>query len=386
MTALPTVRAARVAFDAAGIEDLRRRIAATRRVRFPLPGRWTYGTGIDVVRAALELWVQFDIDGLEARLNTVPQVDVELDGIAIRAFHVRGERDDALPIVLTHGWPSTILELLALAERLARPSAHGADPSDSFHVVVPALPGFPLSAAPAAIEDHTAARIADLWAGLMDALGYSRFAASAGDIGARITAWLGARHPERVVGIHVSSNALTDPTDEEGLTADEVAWLRRRTAWTRAEGAYMHVQRTKPLSLAHALTDSPAGLAAWILEKWHGWTPDADDVIDHFGAQELLGHLTLYWLTGSVATSLAHYWAYDLPPGPRPPDGGVPVPASFYLAPGENGGVPPRSIAERQHRVARWSRLPRGGHFVAAEEPDMLAGDIRAAFRETRSS
>jgi pimeloyl-ACP methyl ester carboxylesterase len=376
----PVVRPARVAFSDEDIADLRQRIARTRPARFPLAGRWDFGTGREVVDATLDRWSEFDPHALAARLNAIPQIDVELDGITVRAFHLQGEIADALPIVLTHGWPSTVLELLGLADRLARPSAHGATAHESFHVVVPALPGFPLSSAPASLDDYTAARTADLWVRMMEALGYAHFAASAGDIGARVTGWLAARHPDRVLGVHVSSNALSAPPLTDDLSAAEADWLHRRTEWDRDEGGYMHIQQTRPLSLAHALSDSPAGLAAWILEKWRGWGDHADDVFDHYGEEELLGHLSLYWLTDSVASSLLPYAAHDRPPGARPAPGSVEVPVSFYLAPAENCGVPPRELAERQYPVARWTELPRGGHFLASEEPGFLADDIRAAF------
>jgi pimeloyl-ACP methyl ester carboxylesterase len=250
--------------------------------------------------------------------------------------------------------------------------------------VIPALPGFPLSAAPSALDDYTAARTADRWAQLMTALGYSRFAASAGDIGARVTAWLGARHPDRTLGIHLSSNALGPAPSGAKLSASEAAWLHGRTAWDREDGGYAHVQQTKPLSLAHGLADSPAGLAAWIVEKWRGWSAGADDVLAHFGAEEILGNLSLYWFTNSIATSLIAYAVHDHPPGARPAPHSVGVPVSFYLAPAENGGIPPREFAERHYKVERWTELPRGGHFVGAEEPDLLADDIRAAFRPLR--
>lgn len=217
------VRPATVRFEHARTDELRTRIRATRTARFPFRDRW-YGTGSGVLAEILERWARFDPDELAARLNAIPQHDVDVDGVVIRAFHVRAERRDALPIVLTHGWPSTVLEL-PLAERLARPERHGADVADGFHVVVPALPGFPLSSAPAALDDYTA----DRWVALMGALGYERFVASAGDIGARVT----------------------------DFTAAERAWLERRAAWDREEGGSEHLQQTKPLTLAHALAEQP---------------------------------------------------------------------------------------------------------------------------------
>jgi pimeloyl-ACP methyl ester carboxylesterase len=385
MSPLTVVRPATIEVDDLAIEDLQRRIRAVRTAHFPLDGRWAYGTGPEVVRELLGLWLTFDVEALVRDLNAIPQVDVIVDGLRVRAFHARGERDGALPIVLTHGWPSTVLEPLGLADRLARPSAYGADPHDSFHVIVPAMPGFPLSQAPTALDDYTAARIADRWMHLMAALGYQRFVASAGDIGARVTTWLAARHPGRVLGIHVSSNALDTPPPDADLSTAERSWLRQRAMWDQEEGGYMRLQQTKPLSLAHGLADSPAGLAAWISEKWHGWSDQGDGTVDRFAPDDILAHLSLYWLTNSIGTSLIHYYVHDRPPGSRPPAGSIDVPVSFYLSPAENGGIPPRELAERQFPVARWSELPRGGHFLASEEPDLLVEDVRAAFRPLRA-
>ncbi len=385
MTPLIAVEPAIVDIDARAIEDLRRRIRTARIAHIPLPGRWTYGTGKEVVHELLELWAQFDVEALVRSLNGIPQVDVTVDGLRVRAFHVRGERDDALPIVLTHGWPSTVLEPLALADRLARPSAHAAGPRRLLPRRRAGDAGLPLSAAPTALDDYTAARIADLWTHVMAALGYQRFVASAGDIGARVTTWLAARHPDRVRGIHVSSNALDTPPPHTDLSPAERSWLRRRASWDREDGAYAHLQQTKPLSLAHGLADSPAGLAAWISEKWHGWSDQGTGARNRFTPDDLFGHLSLYWLTNSIGTSLIHYYVYGRPPGARPPAGSIDVPVNFVLSPAENGGIPPRDLAERQFPVARWSELPRGGHFLASEQPELLAEDVREAFRPLRT-
>jgi len=382
--AVRAVRAARWEPDRAVREELRRRLRARRRVDDPLARRWRLGTGTAVLDELLLAWERFDEEALAARFDAFEQLDVVFDDAVVRVLHLRGESSDATPIVLTHGWPSTVLELTALAAQLAHPARHGAADAPSFHVVVPALPGFPLSGAPPALREYTGARIADRWVELMAALGYGRFAASGGDIGARVSAWLGARHPERLLGVHLSANALWPSlAGAVGLAPAERAWIEAHEKWTRDEGAYMHLQQTKPLSLAHGLADSPAGLAAWLVEKWHGWGDRTRDVLERFAVDELLGGLTLYWSTNRAATSMLPYAAYDLPPGARPWGGDVTVPASFYLAPHEIGGIPPRSYAERQYTIDRWTELPRGGHFLAVEEPDLLAADIRASFSET---
>jgi pimeloyl-ACP methyl ester carboxylesterase len=375
------VSEARVAFRESDVEDLRRRLGDRMLPAFPFDDSWRFGSGRGVVLELVELWRnRLDGEALAARLNEFEQVDVRIAGVSVRALHLRGERPDALPIVITHGWPSTVLEIVSLAQALAQPTVYGGSAEDAFHVVVPALPGFPLSEAPKNLGEYTAAHTADRWAALMNALGYPRFAASAGDIGARVTAWLGARHPDRVVGVHLSSNALrSDVPAGADLDEDEAAWVAGCARWNEEEGGYMHVQQTKPLSLAYGLVQSPLALAAWILEKWHAWSDCGDDVVARFG-EELADHLSLYWLTNSIATSFLPYYVHDFPPGARPNGRDIQVPVSFYLCPAENAGIPPRTFAERQFDIARWTELPRGGHFTATEMPDELAADIRAAF------
>jgi pimeloyl-ACP methyl ester carboxylesterase len=376
---------ASVYIDPAEVEQLHTRIAATRRASFWHAEPWAFGTGAGILAEILDLWHQFDVGALADSLNAVPQVDVKLGGLTIRALHLRGEVDEAPPIVITHGWPSTVLEVLPLARRLAWPSQYGGAAADAFHVVVPAMPGFPLSGAAADLDEYTASRIADRWALLMSALGYGRFAASGGDIGARVAVWLAARHPERVLGAHVTSNVLWSDFPGAELSRAERAYADRLRAWDHQEGAYMHVQETKPLSLAHGLADSPAGLAAWIAEKWHAWSGRGFDILGR-GAPDLLGHLTLYWATSTIATSFLPYHVGHRSPGKRPWGRDICVPVSFYLAPDDIDGIPPREFVERQYHIAGWTELPRGGHFLATEEPDLLAADVRKAFRDSLAS
>jgi pimeloyl-ACP methyl ester carboxylesterase len=381
---VPLMLPASVGIGPSEVGHLRSRIAATRRACFRHQEPWAFGTGPEVLAEVLDLWGEFDVGALADSLNAIPQVDVRFGELTIRALHLRGEVDEALPIVITHGWPSTVLEVLPLAQRLARPSQYGGAAADAFHVVVPALPGFPLSGAALELSEYTGAGIADRWAQLMSALGYDRFAASGGDIGARVAVWLAARHPERVIGAHVTSNVLWPELPGVELGPGEREYVGRLAAWERDEGAYMHIQETKPLSLAHGLSDSPAGLAAWIVEKWHTWSGSRDDLLDRF-APELLGHLTLYWMTNSIATSFLPYHVAHRPPGKRPWGLDITVPVSFYLPPDDIGGIPPREFVARQYRIAGWTEFPRGGHFMASEYPDLLAADVRKAFRDSLS-
>lgn len=376
------VRPAQIEIDPVLVHDLHRRLAATRTISYVQPEPWTLGTGVDAVVDLIHQWRDFDIYAWSRRLNEFEQFDVVFPGSTVRVFHFRADNENALPIVITHGWPSSVLEILPLAQRLANPRRYGGDTTDALHVVVPALPGFPLSSPAADLDEYTGARIADRWAEVMAALGYERFAASGGDIGARVAAWLGMRHPDKVTGIHVTSNALQQELPDTTLTSVEHAYVDRLAQWEHTEGAYMHIQETKPLSLAHGLADSPAGLAAWIVEKWHAWSGHSTNLVDDL-TPELLGHLTLYWLTNSITTSLLPYHVAHRPPGKRPWGRDIQAPVSFYLPPDDIGGIPPRKFVERQYHIKQWTVLPRGGHFLASEEPDLLATDIRAAFRRT---
>ena len=367
------------------VDVLRARLLATRWPSYDSQDDWSLGASSDDTKRLARYWAtQFDFDALHQRLAALPHESVVIDDATVHLVHARSPHPQAVPVVITHGWPSSFLEIVPLIERLTQPDRFGGRADDACHVVVPSLPGFGYSSAPRTLEGYTGAAIADLWARVMTSLGYERFFASGGDVGARVTSWLGVRHPQRVRGIHVSSNALRLALPGEATpTADEQAYLARRNQWAADEGGYMHVQQTKPLSLAYGLSDSPAGLAAWLAEKWCSWSdglscanPEVMDVI--------LGHASLYWFTNTIATSFLPYFVYDRPPGARVDGAEVKAPVGFYLSDAEIGGIPPESFARRQFEIARWSVLPRGGHFMATEEPGLLAEDLLAFIRPFR--
>jgi len=365
--------------DGKAVDELRNRLLATRWPPHVSGPGLSLGIGSDNAKRLVDYWAaQFDFGGLQRRLATLPHELVVIDGRAVHIVHVRSPHRNALPVIVTHGWPSTFMEILPLAERLTQPERFGGRIEDACHLVIPSLPGFGYSAPPATLEGYTGAAIADLWARLMTALGYQHFFASGGDVGARVTSWLGALHPHRVRGIHLSSNALGPVVqDAAALSTEEQAYLERRGQWTATEGGYMHVQQTKPLSLAYGLSDSPAGLAAWLAEKWLTWSDGLDfaraEVMD-----TVLSHATIYWTTNTIATSFLPYFVYDWPPGARVDGAQVKVPVGFYLSEAEIGGIPPESFARRQFEIARWTVFPRGGHFMATEEPQLLADDLLA--------
>ncbi len=367
------------------LDDLRDRIG---RTRWPdeVPGAgWDYGTNLEFLRELLDYWSDgFDWRARQEELNRLPHYRTRLDGLGIHFVHARSKEPRALPILLTHGWPSTFHEMSRLVPLLTDPQAHGAGPRDAFHVVVPSLPGCGFSEVPAR-AGLTKTRIATIWAKLMtDVLGYERFAARGGDIGAGVTSWLAFDYPERVVGIHVSD--VLRPGIGPGsppLTDAERRFLAEEEAWMRAEGAYDHIQATKPQTLAYGLHDSPAGLASWIVEKLRGWSDCGGDVLARFSKDDLLTILTIYWATGTIHSANRLYFDRDRAPRELAPGQRVEVPCAVALFPGDIDH-PPREWAERALNVERWTEMPRGGHFAAWEEPELLAEDLRRFFRPLR--
>jgi pimeloyl-ACP methyl ester carboxylesterase len=322
----------------------------------------------------------FDWRAHAAARNAFPQLRVEIDGVVVHALHVRGRGPDPFPLVLTHGWPSSIYELTPLLPLLTDPAAHGADPRASFDVVVPALPGYPCSPRPPA---GTWARVPALWRALMtDALGYDRFGAAGGDLGAIVTAGLGRDHADVCAGILVQ--AVFGPTglDEPTLADDERAFLEARRTWAAVEGAYAHQQATRPRTLAYGLSDSPAGLLAWIVEKFRAWSDCGGDVLRSFTPDDLLVTPTLYWAANSIGASFRPYAdTGEIVAGSSLPYVSVPVGVAAY--PGDRP-VPVRAYAERHYNVQRFTVLPRGGHFAALEVPDVWISETRAFFRQVR--
>jgi pimeloyl-ACP methyl ester carboxylesterase len=368
------------------LKDLAARLSRVRELAFPLSAP---DLGIDLItlKRLLARWRDgFDWRRTEATLNRYEHVLVEIDGMDVHAVRARGEGPNPMPVIVGHGWPSSFAEVLPAVPLLTRPGDFGGDPADAFDVIVPSLPGYAYSAAPRQLADAGAARTARRWHGLMAALGYERYGASGGDIGARVAAWMGAQEPESIVGLHVSCNAISTPKpNTSGLGTAEGDWLERDQRWWDAEGGYEHIQRTKPRTLAMALNDSPIGAAAWIVEKWSAWGDSGGDVLARIGADELLTHVMLHWCAGSVGTSVLTYTAFRLPPGARPPAGSVAAPTGFYVSAAEPHGIPPRALAEGQYNVVRWSVIPRGGHFLPTEEPELFAQDLREFFRPLRA-
>ncbi len=375
----------RIAVASETLRDLRDRIARTRWPDEIPDANWEYGTSRPYLRELLDYWARgFDWRAREVELNCLPHYRTTIDGLGIHFVHARSKEPGALPILLTHGWPSTFHEMTRLIPLLTDPVSHGGGPRDAFHVVVPSLPGYGFSDIPRR-RGLTKTRIAALWARLMtEVLGYERFAARGGDIGAGVTSWLAFDYPERVVGIHVSD--VLRPGIGPGsppLSAAERRFLAEEEAWMRAEGAYDYLQATKPQTLAYGLNDSPAGLAAWIVEKFRSWSDCGGQVERRFSKDDLLTFLTIYWVTGTINSANRLYFDRDREPRVLAPGQRVEVPCAVTIFPADID-KPPREWGERSYRVERWTEMLRGGHFAAWEEPELLADDLRTFFRGQR--
>jgi pimeloyl-ACP methyl ester carboxylesterase len=367
------------------LADLRRRLAETRWPDEVADAGWDYGTNLSYLRELTDYWqTDFDWRAQERAINRFTQFQAVVDGLRIHFIHERGKGPAPMPLILTHGWPSAVMEMAKLVPLLTDPSGHGGDVRDAFDVVVPSLPGYGFSERPPRRGPwFTHAR----WATLMAGLGYERFGAQGGDVGAGVTTNLGRYFPEQVIGIHISSD-LAAPTPipaAADLSADEAEYLARVAKWEEEEGAYGSQQRTKPQTLAYGLNDSPVGLAAWIVEKFRAWSDCHGDVESRFSKDELLTTIMIYWITQTISSSTRGYYESAHAAPPDAAHAFVHAPTGAMIFPGEYlVGKVPRSWAERTYNIQRWTEAPRGGHFAALEEPELLAEDIRAFFRPLR--
>lgn len=373
----------------AAIEDLRARLRAARWPTTLDAGTWDDGASVVFMRRLLDHWLdRFDWRVEETRLNRLPNRMVTIDGQDLHFLHRKGTGPSPMPLILTHGWPGSFVEFEGILPLLTDPGANGGDPVDAFDVVIPSLPGYGFSPPP--VRAGTSSReIAMLWQRLMDRLGYARFGAQGGDIGAGVSTWLGRLYPDSVVGIHLNyiPGSFRPPVDEQSspLTAEERAFLDAGTAWSAAEGAYAALQSSKPQTLSFALTDSPIGLAAWIAEKFRAWS-DCDGDIERVASLDtLLTDISIYWFSKSLPASLRLYKENRLQPLTFATGERVARPLGVAVFPRELP-MPPRSWVERVFDVQRWTVMPSGGHFAALEQPGLLAEDIRAFFRPLRTT
>lgn len=370
------IRPFRIDIPEADLDDLRDRLA---RTRWPdeLPGvDWDYGVPLGYLKELAEYWrSSYDWRKHEARLNEFPQFTTSIDGTTLHFVHVRSPEPEALPLILTHGWPGSVVEFTDIIGPLTDPRGHGGDPADAFHMVAPPLPGFGFSG-PTPEPGWNLHRIAAAFAVLVRRLGYQRYGAHGGDFGALISPELGRLHPERVVGVHVNGflTQSGDPEQLSDLTDAERSRLEAFRRFRRDQRGYAVIQATRPQTLAYALTDSPVGQLAWIVEKFKEWTDSSqlpEEAVDH---DAILTNVMLYWLTATAGSSARLYkeTAHDLARANEPSS----VPTGVAMFPRE---ISPtiRRLAERTHNILHWSEFDRGGHFPALEEPDLIVDDLK---------
>ena len=368
------------------IADLKARLALTRLPDQAPDAPWAYGTDVGYLRGLLDYWRNgFDWRAQESALNAFPQVMVPVAGIDIHALHVPGKGPNPMPLLLLHGWPGSVFEFLEIIPRLTDPAAFGGDPADAFTVVAPSLPGDGLSFKPGQ-QRFGVREIADTAAELMTALGYLRFGVQGGDWGAAISASLGLHHAARLTGIHLNflSAIRRDPalyTDPAPEIQDFAAQLK---AWNAEETGYQVIQGTKPQTLAFALNDSPAGLAAWFVEKFRTWTDCGGDPENALSRDQMLADISFYWFTGCIGASFWPYYDRLHSPWMVPDGRTIDVPLGYAQFPREILR-PPRVIAEKTFSdIRRWSVMAKGGHFAAMEQPEVLAGEVAGFFRGVR--
>ena len=366
------------------LADLQARLSRTR-LPDQIPGTdWDYGTDRAYLEDLLEYWQDgFDWRAQEQILNQFDQFKTVIDGIDVHFIHERSPVEVATPLLLTHGWPGSFTEFTQIIGPLTDPASHGGDAADAFHLVIPSIPGFGLSGKPVE-RGYNPERMADVLAGLMERLGYARYGAQGGDWGAIINRALAFNYGDRLIGLH--SNFITggppaDMTDaEDGVPVEELELREARLALRSTGRGYSEIQGTKPQTVGYGLNDSPAGLAAWIVEKFHGWSDHGGDIERSFTKDQLLTNVTLYWVTGTATSSARIYYESRHTP-PTRPVGYVEVPTAGAIFP-EEISFTPRKWAEANYNIVRWTRMPAGGHFAALEQPELLIDDIRAFFRE----
>lgn len=373
-------------FSQLEVDDLRLRLRQTRWPETLTGAGALLGVDGDFIIELCRYWMNtFDWKLQLDHIRTFPHYRFQAKEGRIHFLHQRGKGPSPMPLILTHGWPGSFLEMLKILPLLTDPAPYGHDAADSFDVVIPSLPGFGYSDRPGQLGMNFF-RIAEIWVELMGALGYERFAAQGGDLGAGVSTALGLRHSARMIGIHLNYipgsyyphlPAGTRPTEPEE------SFLASAASWFNENGGYAHLQGTRPNTPAYALNDSPAGLAAWIVEKFREWSDCEEDVYRSFTRDELLANVTLYWMTQTISSSFRMYHEGRKAPLRLTADDFVRCPCGIAHFPKEIV-FPPKKWVARGYNIRRWTEMPKGGHFAAAEQPDLLAAEIRAFFRPLR--
>ncbi|UYZ38068.1 epoxide hydrolase [Clostridium beijerinckii] len=345
---------------------------------------WERGTDINYLKSLVSYWKdEFDWRAQEKELNRFSHFRCNVDGIDIHFIHEKGKGPNPTPIILTHGWPDSFIRYQKIIQLLTDPASYGGDPNDSFDVIVPSLPGFGFSSA----SKHSGMNnyaVSELWVKLMtEKLGYSKFAAAGGDMGSGVTRYLALNHPELLIGIHLTDIGIIRDlimSNDTELSKDELHYKKIASEWMSNEAGYMSIQSTKPQTIAYGLCDSPVGLAAWIIEKFRGWSDCNGDLNKNFSKDELLTNIMIYWVTNTIGSSANAYYEniHSLPPM-----GHIDVPTGMALFPADVL-LPPKEWAMRTLNITRWTTMPKGGHFTAMEDPEHFAEEIRTFFRSYR--
>ena len=376
------VRPFTVSIPQSQIDEVKRRLAATRWPDQETVSDWSQGVRLHNARALVEYWQRgYDWQRLESGLNRFPQFLTQIDGLDIHFIHVRSKNPDAMPLILTHGWPGSILEFLKLIGPLTDPVSFGGDAADSFDLVIPSLPGFGYSGKPTQ-TGWTVERTAHAWAQLMQRLGYTRWAAQGGDWGAVVTSALGSMQPEGLLGIHLNTQYAFPAQIPDTLTPEERDAVESLAVYTGELGGSNHLQGTKPQTVGYALADSPAGQAAWIYEKFQSKTDNHGLAEDALSIDDMLDVISLYWFTNSAASSARIYWENRALTfaGPK-----LTLPVAVTVFPKDIPHVPRSWIEDTYSNLVHYHQADKGGHFAALEQPETLVNEIRTGLRTLRS-
>lgn len=371
-----------LAIPDATLVDLRSRLANTRWPERETVDNWSQGVPLDRIKALCDYWARdYDWRRCETRLNALGQYRTGIDGLGIHFLHARSPHPDAMPLLLTHGWPGSVIEFLDVIGPLTDPVAHGGDARDAFHVVIPSLPGFGFSDKPTT-TGWGVERIAAAWLTLMKRLGYARYVAQGGDWGAAVTTAIGALAPPECRGIHLNMPLIyPGKEDMSDLTAAEQASVAAMKFYRQSDSGYAKQQRTRPQTLGYGLTDSPAAQAAWIYEKFHAWTDNTGEPESALSRDAMLDNIMLYWLPATAASSARLYWESLAHFRTWP----LALPVGVTIFPGEFSR-PSRRWAERHYaNIIHWNETDKGGHFAAFEQPQLFVTELRNCFRQVRA-
>ena len=360
------------------LDDLKSRIKNTRWTDEIIDSGWIYGANLSYMKELTDYWLNiFDWRKIEKEINAYPNFMADIDGHKIHFLHIKGKGLKSIPLIITHGWPGSFLEMMKLIPLLTEDEQH------SFDLVIPSVMGFGFSGK-IVERGGNSAFIAELWNKLMIELGYQKYSVQGGDIGSGISTWLALKYPANIIGLHlnyISGSYKPFLKEGESLTEEVLEFQRLTKDWSAKEGAYAYQQSTKPITLAYGLNDSPIGLCAWIIEKFNSWSDNKDNVENVFSKDELLANVTLYWVTQTIHSSIRIYNENILHPLLFGENDFVSAPVAFVKFPKELP-TPPRSYVEKGFNIQHWTEMVEGGHFASMEQPYLLAKDIREFFRE----